>query len=296
MGLIKELLSRRVPQVFGIYLGISWGVVQFLDWAVNRYALSPHLTEFGLVTLACMIPTVLLLAFFHGRPGHDQWAKAEKIGIPLNILVAAVILFVTFSGKDLGTTTTRVTVETEDGETVEREIIKSAFRKRVVSFFFDNNTNDANLDWMQFAIPMLVHIDLSQDHFLSFKSGYDCYGKIKEAGYVDGVKIPLTLKTRIANDMHMKYFVSGSIKTEQDQLLADVLMYEAKRGKLLKRNSYVAADVFQLADKISLQLKHDLQLPKTHIEATEDLPIMDRVTTSLPALQEYIAGLNSLIF
>jgi tetratricopeptide (TPR) repeat protein len=295
VGLIKELFGRRVPQVLGIYLGISWGVIQFLDWAVSRYAMSPHLTEFGLVTLACMIPTVLLLAYYHGRPGHDQWVKVEKIGIPMNILVAGIVLFFTFSGKDLGATTTRVTVETEDGKKVEREIAKSAFRKRVVSFFFDNQTGDDKQDWTQYAIPMLLDLDLSQDHFLSFKSGYDCYKQTKEAGYASGVKIPLTLKAKIATGMHMKYFMSGSVKAEQGEWRVDVLLYETERGKLLTENSYSGSDIFRLADEISLQLKRDVELPKAHIEATQDLPVMDRVTTSLPAFQEYLAGLNSLL-
>ena len=61
-GVVKDLFSRRVPQILGIYLAISWGIVEFVGLLVDRYLLSPHLLTFGMVGLASLIPTVLLLA------------------------------------------------------------------------------------------------------------------------------------------------------------------------------------------------------------------------------------------
>ncbi len=81
-SIVKDLLSRRVPQVFGIYLAISWGIIEFVGFLVDHYPLSPHLMSFSLVGLASMIPAVLLLAYLHGKPGRDERARAEKIGIP----------------------------------------------------------------------------------------------------------------------------------------------------------------------------------------------------------------------
>ena len=101
-GVVKDLLSRRVPQILGIYLAISWGIVEFVGLLVDRYLLSPHLLTFGMVGLASMIPTVLLLAYFHGKPGADRWARTEKIGIPANLLASVALLLFMFSGKDLG--------------------------------------------------------------------------------------------------------------------------------------------------------------------------------------------------
>ena len=70
---IKDLLSRRVPHILGGYLAASWIILEFMDWLVRRYPISPHLVEFCMVALAAMIPTVFLLAYFHGKPGPDQW-------------------------------------------------------------------------------------------------------------------------------------------------------------------------------------------------------------------------------
>ena len=68
----RDILSRRVPQILGGYLAGGWIILEFMDWLVRRYPISPNLVEFCLVTLAAMTPTVLLLAYFHGKPGRDH--------------------------------------------------------------------------------------------------------------------------------------------------------------------------------------------------------------------------------
>ena len=48
--MITDLVRRRVPQILGIYLAVGWGMLEFTDWLVNRYVLSSHLIDLGLVT------------------------------------------------------------------------------------------------------------------------------------------------------------------------------------------------------------------------------------------------------
>ena len=127
-GIFKDLLERRVPQILGIYLAAGWGVLEFTDYIVSRYVLSPHLTDLALMAWALIIPSVVLLAYFHGRPGRDEWSTVEKVGIPINIVLAVGLLLPAFTGKDLGAATREITVENEVGELVEREVPKSEFR------------------------------------------------------------------------------------------------------------------------------------------------------------------------
>jgi hypothetical protein len=51
VSFFKDLIHRRVPQIIGVYIAASWGIVQFLDWIVNRYLLSLHLVDLALVYL-----------------------------------------------------------------------------------------------------------------------------------------------------------------------------------------------------------------------------------------------------
>ena len=143
-SLFQDLMNRRVPHIIGFYLAAGWAVLQFIDWMVNRYILSPHLVDFTLTSLVSFIPSILILAYFHGTPGKDGWTKIEKIGIPVNISASIVILFIFFSAEDLGAATETVLVENENGEMIERVIPKAKFRKNIVIFNMKNNISDTD--------------------------------------------------------------------------------------------------------------------------------------------------------
>lgn len=73
--MIRELLRRRVPQFVGLYLVGSWGFIEFVDWAVEQYVLSPQITNFVVALLLLLLPSVLLLAWRFGAPGDDHWTR-----------------------------------------------------------------------------------------------------------------------------------------------------------------------------------------------------------------------------
>lgn len=152
-------------------------------------------------------------------------------------------------------------------------------------FFFDNETSDSTLNWLQYGIPDMVGYDLSQDIYLQIKSGYNFYEKIKEAGFPQAVRVPLTLKKKIADDLHIAYFVSGSVTGQNGQFSVKISLHDTKTGKSIAKNSFSGKDVFTLVDDISIQLKHDLEIPEYHIEKTEDLPVTEILSNSIPALK-----------
>ena len=296
VSFFKDLLQRHVPQILGIYLIIHLGIIIFMEWLVHNHPISPHLPTFCLVALFSIIPTILLLAYFHGKSGHYQWGRAEKIGIPVNLLVSAVLLFVLFQGKDLGATTKTVSYTDEEGQMIERVIPKNEFRKNIVIFFFENETDDSTLNWLQYAIPVMLDYDLSQDLYLDIKSGYLFHNKMKKAGFSEGIGLPLTLKNKIADDSHMKHFVSGSFTKQNEELSIKTSIFETKRGKLIAESTFDGRDIFKLVDEMSIKLKHDLEIPQHHIEEVKDMPVSEIFTNSLPALEQYIAGENAVIF
>ncbi len=162
----KRMMNRRIPQIIGIYMAVSWGIVQFVDWIVNRYLLSHHLVDLALVILLSLIPSSLIVAYYHGRPGKDKWKRTEVIGIPVNVVITAFLVFALFSGKDLGKVSQKVTVQDETGKQIERMIPKSDFRRKVALFYFKNETGDKSLDWLQYGITHMLDYDLSQDMFV----------------------------------------------------------------------------------------------------------------------------------
>ncbi len=295
-SIFKDLLRRHVPQILGVYLAAVLVIGQLMKWLGNRLLLSPHLPDFILVALLSVIPSVSILAFFHGRWGRDKKAKIKKISLPINLLVSACLLFFMFHGKDLGAATKSVTFTDEEGQMIERVIPKSEFRKKVALFFFENESGDPALDWLQYGITFLLGNDLLQDLFLDITPGASFYGKMKEAGFPEGIGLPLTLRNKIAKDLHRNYFVSGSFTRQEGGFLLKTSIYETERARLMKEGYFAGEDLFKLIDEMSVQIKHDLQIPEYHIEEVKDLPISEMTTNSIRALELYMKGVRAMLF
>ena len=92
MRLIKELIHRRIPHIIGSYLIAGTSLILFVDWLVNRYTLPEYYTTLSLFGVIAIMPSVVILAYFHGAPGKDEFRKLELIAIPFNIIIAIGIL------------------------------------------------------------------------------------------------------------------------------------------------------------------------------------------------------------
>ncbi|MEJ2483357.1 MAG: hypothetical protein P8049_09670, partial [Gemmatimonadota bacterium] len=288
--MLKELFARRVPQIMGGYLATGWLVLEFTDWAVNRYLLSAHLTDFIVAGWLLLLPAVSMVAWFHGKPGRDQWSRAERIGLTINLVLAAVVLFGLFRGRDLGAATTTVVVEDEEGNTIERVIPKSEFRKSILVFPFDNDSGNDGFDWLEYAVPIGVRMDLLQDPFVTIPDNEQLSMRMRQEGLDDGLDVPLTLKRQLADRLHAEHFVSGTIEDSAGTPTVTVSLYETERGKLIQQTSFTGQVALALADRVSLQLRNDLELPTQHIESTADLEVAELLTKNPEAYRAFVAA------
>lgn len=304
ISFFKNLLDRRVPHVMGFYLASSWGIIQFVEWIVKRYLLSPHLVELAVVILAALIPSALIIAYFHGKPGRDRWQKFEKIAVPLNFVLTALLVIVLFGDKSMGRVSRKITVQDETGKKIEREVPKSSFRKKIALFYFDNQSGDKTLDWLQYGILNMLELDLDQDLFIDTKSpnevriqntDYYYWNKIKEAGHSEGLGIPLLLKKKIAQETYMGYFLTGTLNKDDNGFVLETMLYRTKNAKLVAKQSIRSNNIFKCVDLLSLKLKQDLNIPESHIEGSEDLPVAEMFTNSFKAARLHTLGVKEMI-
>ena len=299
--MLGELFKRRVPQIVGLYVVGSWGFVEAVDWAVDQYVLSPHITNFVVALLLLLLPSVLLLAWRYGAPGDDRWTRTESIAIPLNLVVAAAVLYVGFSGEYLGAATTTVVVEDEAGNPVERVIPRDEFRRSVALFFFENKTGDTTLSWLRYGLPAAVDVDLYQDMFIRVVSPWSLSDpgqlvrELQEAGFEDGIDAPLALKRKLAVDRHVDVLLAGSLISADSGLVVESELYDAPRGRLVARHTFSGKDPFELADQMSDQLKRDLGLPTLQIEEAQDLPASEILTRSVSAFRQWVLGSRAMM-
>ena len=90
---IKTLIERRILQILGSYFIAGTSLIFFILYLVDKYQFPSHYPTLSLFALIGILPSVLILAYFHGAPGKDEWTKVERIGIPINVLFIAGILF-----------------------------------------------------------------------------------------------------------------------------------------------------------------------------------------------------------
>jgi class 3 adenylate cyclase/tetratricopeptide (TPR) repeat protein len=295
-NLLKELWNRRVIQISAIYLISAYIIKMAVSSFITGQMLSPHITQLIWIILLSLLPSVFLIAFFHGKKEAGKWTKVEIAGLPVNAILTILLIVFLFKGKDLGATTTTVTVEDEDGKKTERTVLKSEFRKKIALFFFDNESSNTEYNWLQYSIPTLIEYDLLQDIYVRIKSANNIIPKLKEAGFNDGTKIPLMLKKKISEHYHLNYFLSGSFDIKDRKYIIRTKLFDTEKAKLISETTFSGADLFQLIDQISVQLKQDVNIPQNHIEDIKDLSIAEIFTSSEKALEYYSKGLYEVTF
>jgi len=281
---LKDLWQRRVFQITGIYLLLSYLIKLGIGYIVYEYMLSPHLTNLIWYVMLSLIPSIVLISYFHGKKGVSKWTRIEIMGMSLNIIAAVLVLVFVFKGKDLGAMTTKVTIENEKGEKIEKLVVKNEFRKDIYIFFIENTTGDTALDYLQYAIPEMTEYDLSQDILLTPRTAMTIYSRIIESGYENPVGLPITLMKHYAEQRHMKYFMFGNLSRENEEYIIDVQLYDTRLTRLVSEISVQAGNPFSLVDKLTLEIKKALGLPESHIQDTQDLPISAVFTDSEKAL------------
>ncbi|MBT8143861.1 MAG: hypothetical protein KJO55_04110, partial [Gammaproteobacteria bacterium] len=290
--MLTGLLKRRVPQILGLYLGAAWVIVEFISFLTERYLLSPALTDFVLVSLLTMLPTVALIAWFHGTPGKDTWAPTEKVLIPINIIIAAGVLFALFGGEELGATTTTVTATDEQGATVTRVVPKPQYRESIALFSFSNDGR--TLNWLRYGIPIALSRDLQQNPYIAAWSPLDGYEQnrlldLQRAGYGDALDVPVPLMRNIASKNNLAYMLTGNFSSGlRGGLRLEAFLYRTDSGAAPKRFDIFGADPGDVVDRLSSEIRRYLDIYSGGDTLGTDLPVAEHFSTSNAAIERYV--------
>jgi len=300
-GFITELKDRRILPAVGMYVASTWVLIEILDRLVERYLLSPYLTDIVFWGLYSLIPAVIIISWTHGKKGKDKAGRLEKIGVPINLIVSLGLLFTVFGDKDLSMAATQITVNNELGQQETHYIPSDTFRRRMVVFFWENESNNPELDWLQYGITELLVQDLQQDPFVLASSPWSNFGngffpRIKQAGFADGLDMPRSLMREIADEANRQYFVEGSLRQEADEFLVTARIWDTQTAQQLVELSRRNWDIYAAVDELSRDIREELGVPKSSGRIAEDLPLAETYGESEDALKTYIQGLNARLF
>mgnify|MGYP001827365518 CR=1 FL=1 len=298
---ITEMTDRRILPAVGMYVAGSWVLIEILDRMVERYLLSPYLTDIIFWGLFLMIPAVIMITWTHGKKGKDKAGKLEKIGVPLNLLVTMALLFTIFGDKDLSMAATQITVNNELGQQETHYIPSDSFRRRMAVFFWENESGDPDLDWLQYGVTELLVQDLQQDPFILATSPWSNFGngfypRIKQAGITDGLGVPISLMRDIANEANRQYFVEGSIQRETDEFLVTARIWDTQTAQMVAELDSRDWDIYRAIDELSRDIREELGVPNSSGRIADDLPLAETYGESEAALKTYVQCLNARLF
>lgn len=290
VSFLGDLWKRKVIQLLLAYLVFSGLVKYFIGYVSEVNSLSPHLEQLSWVIMLSLLPAVFILTYYRSGKKQEGMTKTEMIGLPANLIITVLLSILLFHGKDLGATTKTITLENENGDTIERVVPKNEFRKKIAIFFLGNDTGDTAFDWLSYGMAILLEYDLSQDLYMDINTGFSFKNKMQKAGFETGLGLPLTLMQRISEYYHKEFFLSGSFSKTGEQFTITTRLYETENGKLLSEDNYTGNNLFILTDEISTGIKKNTNLPSDHIEKTMDFPVSEIFTDEFDALEYYVKG------
>ena len=288
-SIFANLWERRVPQFIATYVGICWGILQFLIFATTRYGLGNHYIDRFLIFTLVLLPAVGVFIYNHGAPGKDKWKQYEKVLIPLNFVVALLFAGLFSGGNEMNAAPKEVTVTTELGDTITRLIPAMEQTKSFAVFPFLNKTPNEDQNWMKFAISDLLRSDMEQDMRFYCLNPYSFDYSLESKNHsIDDNSIPFVTYNKIAKDKIVDFFITGEYTLDGDKLSCSVKIYETKTGEVFYEKSFDGNSIFEIVDTVNKELGDNLYLENNNDKiAFTDLPASNLITGNLGAMQKY---------
>lgn len=264
----------KTLQFFAAYLVAAWTFLQFFEWILKRYEVSPNWVDVLLWFFVGIIPSLLIYLYNQDRINTGMIKLWEKIVIPLNIVVLIGILYLGFGSSDLGATTKEISYTNDEGNLATQVITKEEFRIGLPIFEFESETQDSSFFWLKNGIQQLLYQDLLQDkHISPYKS--DSEGTVNKVA-----------ESRIFNEFYLdgSYSVVDSIYTIRPALR------NAKNGKLIIEQEFKGDDLLNLLDDITVFVKNNVGILETQRDFYIDLSLKEFYSSSLDAIKYNLEG------
>lgn len=289
-NLLRSRRTRVMTSVMGLYFATLWTAVEVTSFIEARYQLTPNITEVVIAALLLILPSVLLVTYYHSGPTRQTIPLPEKVGVPANLIAASIIVVLAFGTQDIGAVMQTVAVVDENGEEVMRQVPRSEYRKRLAVFPFTVRGPESAA-WLGEGVAYGVGGKLSQDIFFDIQSPAHFRPRLARTPYPDGRGLPGALQREIAEERHLGHYLSGSVEVgDNGGLTVTMELHDTQRGRPIARHQLTGENLFELIDQLSDLVKNDLGIPEWHLETVTDLPMDEMYTASVEAYEAYMIG------
>ncbi len=256
------------------YLVAAWTFLQFLEWVLNRYDISPNWVDLFLWIFIGLVPSLAMYFHHQERISQGILKLREKIIFPLNVVLLFGVLYIGFGNTDLGATTKEISYTNDLGEVEKTLITKEEFRIEVPIYSFTQTKKDTAYSWLQYGIRELIYQDIIQDKSISsFTSGAE--------STVDRV-----MQAKIFSD----YYVDGTYEVNEGVFTVKPAVRKAINGKIVAEQEFTGPDLLEILDEISIYVRNNIGIVEEKRDFYLDLQIKDFVSSSLEAIKYSLNG------
>jgi tetratricopeptide (TPR) repeat protein len=241
------------------------------------------------VAMLVMLPAVLLIAYNHGAPGRDRWTRTEKFFVPANAALAAFLLWFVSPMINVEAATETLTIEDETGALQEFEVARRGYHREVVTFFWENQTGDPELDWLSYGLPIMLKHDLNRvSPVLTADTPIDSpllKQRMREQGYDRLQGVPNGMAVELSRDRQSDALVVGSFSVDGNSKIVSARLIDAASGDTLETISASTGDWMTAVDAVTTAVLGAWEIAPA--ENHRDDPVSDHLTGSLEAVRHF---------
>ena len=264
----------NTAQYLAAYLVAAWTFLQFFEWILKRYDISPNWVDLFLWLFIGIVPSLTI--YFHNQDRLNKriLKLREKIIFPLNIILLIVVMYFGFGNSDLGATTKEIRYTDDSGELQKKLITKEEFRLGLPIFSFEQIKKDSTTEWLDYGISQLIYQDLLQDKNIS--------------PYTSGTETTIykVMESKIFND----YYVDGRYEILDNTYKVIPTVRNAKNGKLIAEREFTGDNLLDILDDVSIYIRENIGIIEEKRDFYIDLQLKDFFSSSLKAIEYSMKG------
>ncbi|MGI9221688.1 MAG: tetratricopeptide repeat protein [Woeseiaceae bacterium] len=286
---LENLMHRRVPQLVGMYVAATWLVIELGDWVTERFNLPTLVTSYVFVAMLVMLPAIILFAYNHGAPGRDEWTRTERVLIPLNGVLALVVLYAMGPLLVVEAATETVQIPDETGTLQEFEVARQGYHRNIIGFFWLNESGNSELDWLSYGLPLMLAHDLNRvSPVITVETPFDSaamQNDLRNNGHPAFVGEPQGLRLEIARDRRSAALIIGSFSQAGGTVTINAAVIEAESGREIAAYSVSGSDWLTTVDDVSAAILAYLEVEPSDNQS--DDPINQHFSASLLAIEHF---------
>lgn len=158
--------------------------------------------------------------------------------------------------------------------------------------YFENMADPEDRDRTAQMLTALLITDLSESEYVRVLSRQRLYDLLSLLGKDDLSVIDKTVASQVAERAGVKWILTGSVLTAEPSIALVSEISDAATGEILASQRITAEegeDLFSLTDRLSAQIKQDLELP-AEAKNEQDMDVADVTTHSPEAYRYYLEG------